>query len=194
MVNDMLLEQVHEIFKRTGVMQEGHFKFTSGRHSNRYVQCARLFEHPSDSVLICTDVAETFRDKNIDLVVGPALGGIIMAYEISKILGVRNIFAERENGLMTLRRNFEVSSGSRAIVVEDVVTTGNSVREVVDLQRRSGLDVAGVACVVDRSNGKVEFDLPFHAVATMNIESWEPENCHLCKQGLPLTQPGSRKS
>lgn len=189
----MLLEQVFEIFRRTGVMQEGHFKFTSGRHGNRYIQCARLFERPDDSVAICSEVAEAFRDKNIDLVVGPAIGGIIMAYEVAKILNVRNIFAERENNVMALRRGFDVTPGSRAIVVEDVVTTGGSVKEVIELLRGGGVEVVGVGSVVDRSNGTVKFGIPFYAVATLDLESWEPDDCPLCRQGLPLMKPGSRR-
>jgi len=189
----MKLEQVLEIFRRTGVMQEGHFRFTSGRHSDNYMQCARLFEYPSDSVIICSDVAEAFRDKAIDLVAGPAIGSIIMVYEVARILGIRNIFAEREGGAMTLRRGFEVTPGSRALVVEDVVTTGGSVKEVIELLRERGAEVVGVGAVVDRSNGTVDFGLPFHAVATMDLKSWEAEDCHLCRQGLPITKPGSRK-
>ena len=116
-----------------------------------------------------------------------------MAYEVAKALGVRNIFAERENGVMMLRRNFEVTTGARAIVVEDVVTTGGSAMEVVELLREHGAEVVGVGAIVDRSNGAVDFGLPFHAVVTMDLKSWEAEDCHLCRQGLPLTKPGSRK-
>ena len=188
----MLLDQALEIFRRTGVMQEGHFRFTSGRHSDNYMQCARLFELPGDSGAICSDVAEAFRGQGVDLVAGPAMGGIIMAYEVARILGVRNIFAERENGAMALRRGFDVTPGSRALVVEDVVTTGGSVKEVVELLRGRGVEVVGVGAVIDRSNGAVDFGIPFHAVATMNLKSWEAESCHLCRQGLPLTKPGSR--
>ena len=189
----MQLEQALEIFRRTGVMQEGHFRFTSGRHSDNYMQCARLFEYPNDSVTICSDVAEAFRGKGVDLVVGPALGGIIMAYEVAKLLNIRNVFAERENGAMTLRRGFDVTAVSRALVVEDVVTTGGSVREVIELLRGHGVEVIGVGAVIDRSNGTVHFDVPFYAVATMDLKSWEPEDCHLCRQGIPITKPGSRK-
>ena len=190
----MLLEQALDIFRRTNVMMEGHFKFTSGRHSDRYVQCARLFEHPRDSIAVCEDVADAFRDKGVNLVVGPAIGGIIIAYEVARILDVRNVFTERDSdGTMVLRRGFDLSPGDRAIVVEDVVTTGGSAVEVIELLRRYGVDVAGVGSVVDRSNGAVSFDVPFHAVATMNVESWEPENCHLCRQGIPIVKPGSRK-
>ena len=189
----MLLEQAFEVFRRTGVMQEGHFKLTSGRHSDRYMQCARLFEHPGESVAICALVAEAFRGKQIDLVVGPAIGGIIMAYEVARILNVRNVFAERDNGTMTLRRGFHVAPSSRALVVEDVVTTGGSVKEVIEFLLGRGAKVVGVGAVVDRSNRTVDFGVPFHAVATMNVESWEPDDCPLCRQGLPITKPGSRK-
>jgi len=189
----MRLEQAIEIFKRTGVMQEGHFRFTSGRHGDAYMQCARLFEYPSDSAIICSDVVGFFRGKGVDLVIGPALGGIIMAYEVAKLLNVRNIFAERENGAMTLRRGFDVTAGSRALVVEDVVTTGGSVKEVIELLRGHGVEVAGVGALIDRSNGSVNFGVPFQAVATMDLKSWEPEDCHLCRQGIPLMTPGSRK-
>jgi len=188
----MQLQQALEIFKRTGVMQEGHFRFTSGRHSDNYMQCARLFEFPSDGVAVCFDVAAEFRDKGVDVVVGPALGGIIMAYEVAKILNIRSVFAERENGVMTLRRGFDVTNSRRALVVEDVVTTGGSIKEVIELLRGNGVEVVGVGAVIDRSNGKVQFDVPFYAVATMDLKSWEPEDCHLCKQGIPLMKPGSR--
>ena len=186
-------EQAFEIFRRTGVMHEGHFKLTSGRHSDRYMQCARLFERPDDSAAVCSDVAGAFLGQNIDLVAGPAIGGIIMAYEVARILSVRNVFAERENGTMALRRGFEVEAGNRALVVEDVVTTGGSVKEVIELLRGRGVEVVGVGAVVDRSNGTVDFGVPFHAVTTMNVESWEAEGCPLCRKGLPIIKPGSRK-
>ncbi|MDR3229854.1 MAG: orotate phosphoribosyltransferase [Synergistaceae bacterium] len=196
----MQTEEALEIFRRTGVMQEGHFKLTSGRHSDRYMQCARLFQYPEDSVRVCADVAAAFRNRGVTVVAGPALGGIIMAYEVARILGVRNVFAERENGTMTLRRGFDVSAGERALVVEDVVTTGGSVKEVIKFLRACGAEVVGVASVVDRSNGSVDFgvmnggsQIPFHAVATMSVESWEADACPLCRQGLPIVKPGSRK-
>jgi orotate phosphoribosyltransferase len=189
----MRLEQAFDVFRRTGVMREGHFKLTSGRHSDRYMQCAQLFQYPDESSRICAETAEAFRDKKPDLVVGPAIGGIIMAYEVARILGVRSIFAEREDGVMSLRRGFSDAAGGRALVVEDVVTTGGSVREVAALLRAQGMDVVGVGAIVDRSNGTVDFGVPFHAVATMNVESWEAERCPLCRQGIPIVKPGSRK-
>ncbi|MDR2136704.1 MAG: orotate phosphoribosyltransferase [Synergistaceae bacterium] len=189
----MELEQALEIFRRTGVMQEGHFKLTSGLHSDRYMQCARLFQYPEDSIRVCAEIAEAFRDKGLDLVAGPALGGIIIAYEVARILGVRNVFAEREDGTMTLRRGFQVSAGERVLVVEDVVTTGGSVKELMALLRSQGAEVVGVGSVVDRSNGIVDFGVPFYPLAAMNVKIWEPDACPLCRQGVPIVKPGSRK-
>jgi orotate phosphoribosyltransferase len=198
--NIMNKEQALELLRRTGVMKEGHFRLTSGRHSNRYMQCAQLFQHPAESAAACAEVASFFQNKNIDLVAGPAVGGIIMAYEVARILrdrrmGVRNVFAEREDGVMTLRRGFDasVTAGSRALVVEDVVTTGGSVKEVIELLRDRGAEVVGVGSIVDRSNGAVKFGVPFYALLSMEIESWEPDACPLCRQGLPIVKPGSRK-
>jgi orotate phosphoribosyltransferase len=201
----MELEQAMEIFWRTGVLWEGHFKLTSGRHSDRYMQCAQLFQYPEDSMKVCGEIARFFRDKKVNLVAGPALGGIVMAYEVARILcasgaRVRNIFAEREDGIMTLRRGFHAEAGERALVVEDVVTTGGSAKEVMELLHARGVEVVGVGAIVDRSDGAVEFrvansasPLPFHAVATLSITSWEPDECPLCRQGLPIAKPGSRK-
>ncbi len=190
----MQLEQALEILRRTGVMQEGHFKLTSGRHSDRYMQCARLFEFPQESAAVCDEVAAAFKDEKIDFVAGPAIGGIIMAYEVARALGTRNIFAERENGIMTLRRGFggAVAPGSRALVVEDVVTTGGSVKEVISLLRSLGVEVIGVAAVVDRSNGAVDFGVPFRALVSMEVQSWEADACPLCARGIPIAKPGSR--
>lgn len=188
----MHTEEALEIFRRTGVMQEGHFRLTSGRHSNRYMQCARLFEYPAESAQISAAIAAFFKQDKIDFVIGPALGGVIMAYEVARALGVRNIFAERENGAMTLRRGFSVQSGDRALVVEDVVTTGGSVKEVIDLMQAKGVEIVGVGAVLDRSNGSVQFGVPFKPLVTMEVLSWTAEECPLCQQGLPVVKPGSR--
>ena len=193
-------EQALEIFRRTGMMQEGHFKLTSGLHSDRYIQCARLFQYPAESARVCAEIAGPFQDKNVDLVAGPAVGGIIMAYEVARVLGARNIFSERENGVMTLRRGFDASVAAcrRALVVEDVVTTGGSVKELIDLLRSRDVEVLGLGAVVDRSVADrsvaaVDFGVPFHSLVKLSIDSWEPDDCPLCKQGLPIVKPGSRK-
>lgn len=186
-------EQVLAILKEREAVLEGHFLLTSGRHSDRYVQCAKLFQYADTSEIICKELADKFAGEKIDVVVGPALGGVIMAYEMGRQLGVRNIFAERENGNMTLRRGFKVEKGERVLVCEDVVTTGGSVKEVIALLSDMGAEIVGVGSVVDRSNGKVDFGVPFHAVLSMEVTSYEADNCPLCKEGkIPAIKPGSR--
>ena len=185
--------KILKIFEETKLMQKGHFLLTSGRHSDTYMQCARLFEYPEYSRIIAEDIADAFKEDNIDLVVGPAMGGIILSYEVSKHLGARNIFAERVDGNMLLRRGFEVLPGQKVLVVEDVVTTGGSVIEVIDLIKSPGAQIAGVGLVVDRSNGKIDFGYKKHAVLTTEVISYESENCPICKTDIPLVKPGSRK-
>ena len=186
-------ERILEIFKEAGVLLEGHFLLTSGRHSNKYLQCARIFRHAKYSEELCAALAEQFAGEKIDLVIGPALGAIQMAYEVSRSLRCENFFAEREDGKMTLRRGFAIEPGSRVLVVEDVVTTGGSVREVMDIVRQQGGIVAGVGSVVDRTGGEIDFGVPFRAVISMKVESWEADKCPICGTGVPLVKPGSRK-
>lgn len=183
-------EQILGIFRETGVMLEGHFLLTSGRHSDRYMQCAKLFQNAAVSERFAKALADKF--TGVDLVAGPAVGGIILAYEVSRQMGVPNVFAERENGAMTLRRGFSVPKGARVLVVEDVVTTGGSVREVIALVGSLGGSVAGVGSIVDRSNGAVDFGVPFEAVLSMEAVSYPPEDCPLCRKGIPVVKPGSR--
>ncbi|MEG0381982.1 MAG: orotate phosphoribosyltransferase [Christensenella sp.] len=189
----MTREEIISVFKEKEVMLEGHFLLTSGRHSDKYMQCAKLFQYPDVSEKICAQLAEQFSDIEINLVVGPAIGGIIMAYEMSRQLGVKNIFAERENGKMALRRGFSVPKGAKILVTEDVVTTGGSVKEVMTLLREMGAEVVGVGSVVDRSAGNVDFGVPFRAVLSMEVKSYEADKCPICKTDSPLIKPGSRK-
>ncbi len=186
-------EEIISIFKEKEVMLEGHFLLTSGRHSDKYMQCAKLFQYPDTSEIICKQLAQQFSDTKIDIVVGPAIGGIIMAYEMSRQLNVKNIFAERVEGKMALRRGFEVLKGQNCLVTEDVVTTGGSVKEVIELLKAQGANVVGVGSVVDRSNGTVTFDVPFKAVLTMEVISFDADDCPLCKGGSKPVKPGSRK-
>ena len=186
----MTNEQILDIFRETGVMLEGHFLLTSGRHSNRYMQCAKLFQRADVSEKFAKVLADKF--DGVDIVAGPAIGGIILAYEVSRQLGVPNVFMERENGKMALRRGFELKKGTRVLVVEDVVTTGGSVKEVIELVRELGGVVVGVGSVVDRSNGAVDFGVPFSAVLSMEVVSYPPEDCPLCQSGTPAVKPGSR--
>lgn len=187
--------QVMDVLKQCNVLLEGHFRLTSGKHSNRYMQCARLFEYPVESKLLCDELARRIREKglgDIDLVVGPAVGGIIMAYQMAASLGVRNIFAERENGEMTLRRGFEVQAGERILICEDVVTTGGSVKEVIEVLQKAGANVIGVASIVDRSKGTVDFGVPFEPLVAVEFDVYEADECPLCAQGSQAYKPGSR--
>lgn len=185
-------EEALHLFREAQVLQEGHFRLTSGRHSDKYMQCARLFQNPRYAEPLCKSLAEQFAAEGIGVVVGPALGAVQMAYEVSRHLGCRNVFAERVDGVFALRRGFSIAPGERALVVEDAVTTGGSVREVIELVRSVGGEAAGVGCLVDRSGGKVDFGVPLKAALTVDVGSWEPQDCPLCGQGLPIVKPGSR--
>ena len=187
----MTMDEILSVFRETGVMLEGHFLLASGRHSDRYMQCARLFEHPEHSERLCAELAARFQNEKIDLVIGPALGGVIMSYEVSRALGVRNIFAERQEGVMTIRRGFQVKKGERVLVVEDVVTTGGSVKEVLSLLNDREANVVGVGVIVDRSAGKVDFGCRMESLVSMEVVSYPPEQCPICKTDLPLVKPGS---
>lgn len=187
-------DRVLDILKEAGVLLHGHFRLTSGRHSNQYLQCAKIFRNTKYSEELCAALAQRYRDAGVEVVIGPAMGAVQMAYEVSRALKCENFFAEREDGKMTLRRGFSVHPGQKVLIVEDVVTTGGSVREVIDLVRAAGGDIVGVGSIVDRTGGKIDFGVPFQAVISLNVESWEPEDCPLCKEGkLELVKPGSRK-
>lgn len=187
-------QEILDILKETDVMQEGHFLLTSGKHSNRYMQCAQLFQYPAQSRLLCGELARRFVEmgESVDLVVGPALGGIIMAYQMADCLGIRNIFAERVEGNMTFRRGFAVSPGESVLVCEDVVTTGGSVKEVIALLQDMGAKVVGVGAIVDRSKGQADFGVPFLSVIDVDFDVYEAESCPLCAAGGKAVKPGSR--
>ena len=190
----MTKERALEILKEAGVLLEGHFLLTSGRHSGRYLQCARIFRNTRYSEELCAALAAHFKDDRVDIVIGPALGAVQMAYEVSRALGCENFFAEREDGSLTLRRGFAIEPGQRVLVVEDVVTTGGSVREVLEIVRQAGGEIVGVGSIVDRTGGRIDFGVPFHSVISMEVESYEPSECPLCKAGAPAPyKPGSRK-
>jgi len=187
--------RVMEILKEAGVLLEGHFKLTSGRHSNKYLQCAKIFRNTKYSEELCGALAEQYRNEGVQIVIGPAMGAVQMAYEVSRPLHCENFFTERdEDGKMTLRRGFVINPGEKILVVEDVVTTGGSVREVIELVKAAGGVVVGVGSIVDRTAGKIDFGVPFKAVISVDVESWEPQECPLCKSGAPAPiKPGSRK-
>lgn len=178
--------------ERTGVLKQGHFVLSSGRHSDQYMQMAQLLQYPKEAQEAGDAVAKLFADQKIDLVVGPALGGVIIAHEVARSLGVRCIFAERKEGEMQIRRGFEVNSGERVLVIEDVVTTGGSVKEVIALLEEREAKIIGVGSLVDRTKGVNPFDVPYKALEAVQIESYPAEECPLCKEGIPVVKPGSR--
>jgi orotate phosphoribosyltransferase len=186
-------QDILEIFKKTEALLEGHFLLTSGRHSNVYFQCAKVLQYPSYMEKICSNIAEYFKNYEIDTIISPAIGGIIVGQEVARQLNKRSIFAEREDKTLILRRGFSLEPGEKVLVCEDVVTTGGSVFEVIDIVKRSGASVVGVGSIVDRSNGKVNFGFPQKSAVMMDVVSFPPEDCELCKKGLSVLKPGSRK-
>lgn len=188
-------KRVIEIFKETDVLLDGHFLLTSGRHSNQYMQCAKILQYPNYTQELMGMLAEKYKDDKIDYVLAPAVGGIIIGYELARQLGARNMFAEREeDGSMAFRRGFELPKGARVVVAEDVITTGGSVQEVIDIAKEAGAEIVGVAVLVDRSNGTAKFDARLDCALVAKVESWEKDECPICKEGKEeLVKPGSRK-
>ena len=186
-------EAILQIFKDTGALLQGHFLLTSGKHSAQYMQCAQVLQHPRIAAQLGQALADKFTGKKVETVIGPAMGGIIVAHEVGRALGVKAIFTERQNGEMALRRGFLLKPGERVLVVEDVITTGGSVQEVIKLVRELGAEPVGVGVLVDRSGGRADFDgLALHSLLQMQIEAFEAEDCPLCAQGVPCVKPGSR--
>jgi len=187
-------EEVMKKFEQAGAIKKGHFKLTSGVHSDTYIQCAQVMQHPGFMHNLCSELGRKFKGENIDVIIGPAIGGIIIAHVMAQVLGpwVRAIFTERENGTMTLRRSFEIHPGEKVLVVEDVTTTGGSVREVIDIVKKRGGEVVGVGVLIDRSGGLVDFGVKMKSLLTLDIKSYQPEECPLCKKEVPITKPGSR--
>ena len=186
-------EQVLEIFARTGVLLEGHFRLTTGLHAAKYLQCAQLLQYPHEAGPLCEQLASYFKDAGATVVAGPATGGIILAYEVAKALGVKNIFGERENGVMTFRRGFKLEPTDKVLVLEDVVTTGGSVKELIACVKEAGAEVVGVASLVNRSGGRVDFGVPFKSLVNLDITTYQPEECPMCKEGSVAYKPGSRQ-
>lgn len=181
-----------EILKGSGALLEGHFLLSSGKHSNRYVQCAKVLRYPDKAERILAPVTEQLKKMEIDILVGPAMGGIIVAYELGRQLGKEAIFSERVDNEMQLRRGFEVRPGMKAIICEDVVTTGKSSMEVKRLLEAMGAEVLGIACIIDRTAEKIE--LPLFSALQIDIDTYDADACPLCKEGgNPPVKPGSRK-
>ncbi|HYO82922.1 MAG TPA: orotate phosphoribosyltransferase [Bryobacteraceae bacterium] len=186
-------EEVLAIFEQKGAYLRGHFRLTSGLHSGEYLQCARVLEFPDTAEKLGSEIADHIEDQ-IDVVVSPAIGGLIVGYEVARALEARFLFTERDPATrhMSLRRGFELREGERALVVEDVVTTGGSSVEVIDILLAAGVHVAGAASIIDRSGGKANLGVQRIALATLNPVTWTEPQCPLCREGAPLTKPGSR--
>ncbi|HQL69124.1 MAG TPA: orotate phosphoribosyltransferase [Caldisericia bacterium] len=187
-----IYDEAASILESANAILTGHFKLTSGLHSDRYIQCAQVFQYPEKVERLCKLLVQKLPTLNVQTVIGPAVGGIIFAYELSRTLGARNIYAERADEKMTFRRNFVINPGENVIVVEDVVTTGGSAKEVAELAKANGANVVSICSLVDRSGGKVKFDSPFVPLLRLDVVAYQPEECPLCKAGQPITQPGSR--
>jgi orotate phosphoribosyltransferase len=183
------LTDVDALLRSTGAILEGHFQLTSGRHSGAYIEKFRIMENPSATAELCGMIAGHYRDSGATLVVGPATGGIILAYETARHLGLRSIFAEKgPDGKLFFDRGFGVEPGQPVLVVDDVLTTGGSVKQVLSLVNEAKAKVAGIGMLIDRTDGGVDFGVPFYACHAMNIESFPADDCPLCRQGLPLTE------
>jgi orotate phosphoribosyltransferase len=186
-------------FRRAHALLEGHFRLTSGLHSPGYLQCALVLQHPREAEALGAEIADRVRGLGVQTVLSPALGGIVIGQEVGRALGVRAIFAERQDGRLTLRRGFVLEPGEKVLVVEDVVTTGGSTRETIDLARESGASVVGAAAIIDRrpstepgTGGQPKIDVPFHVLAEVSLPTYDPAACPLCLAGLPVVKPGSR--
>ena len=180
------------LFRRAGALLEGHFRLSSGLHSNGYLQSALVLQRPDDAANLGAALAGRVTSWRPDVVLSPALGGVIIGHEVARALVVRALFAERADGNLTLRRGFSLSRGERVLVVEDVVTTGGSTRETIDVATSAGAQVVGAAALIDRSGGTAQLGVPFEALARLSLPTYEPSTCPLCSKGLPVTKPGSR--
>lgn len=189
----MTPDELRHLLKDTGALRHGHFRLSSGLHSPTYVQCALLLQYPQHCSRVAEALAEPYRAAPPQLVASPALGGIVLGYELARQLGARAIFLERSHdGALVLRRGFSVRAGERVLVAEDVITTGGSTRETIQAMRDQGGEVVGVTAVIDRSGGRVDFGVPLRAVLVDEIESYSPDRCPACRRGVPVEKPGSR--
>ncbi len=188
----MRTEDVIERFRSTGALLEGHFILSSGLHSANYLQCALVLQHPVEAEGLGRAIAEHFKQKDIQLVASPAIGGLVIGHEVARLIGARFIWTEREGGKMTLRRGFSVAPGETTLVVEDVVTTGVSTLETVKTLQAAGANVVGAASIIDRSAGKADVGVPRVALASLDVPSVDPSVCEQCKRGEPAIKPGSR--
>jgi orotate phosphoribosyltransferase len=185
-------DELLDLFRKSGALLEGHFRLSSGLHSTGYLQCALVLQNPPSAEQLGRAVADQVRSLRPTVVLSPALGGVVIGHEVGRALGVRALFAERQDGALMLRRGFMVSESDRVLVVEDVLTTGGSTRETMQVATAAGGQVIGVASIVDRSGGNASFEVPYHALLRVDLPTYQPDTCPLCAQGLPVIKPGSR--
>lgn len=188
----MTRDEVLGLFRRSGALLDGHFRLSSGLHSTGYLQCALVLQHPWHAETLGRAIAVRTRQLQPTVVLSPALGGVIIGHEVGRALGVRAVFAERQDGALTLRRGFTLAEIDRVIVIEDVLTTGGSTRETMQAAKAAGGKVVGVAAIVDRSGGRARFDVPFDALLDVDLPAYQPDACPLCAQSVPVAKPGSR--
>jgi orotate phosphoribosyltransferase len=188
----MRTEEVLERFRRTGALLEGHFILSSGLHSTQYLQCALVLQHPQEAEALARAIAARFEGETIETVAAPAIGGIVIGYEVARAIGARSIWTEREAGRMTLRRGFTIRPGESVLVVEDVITTGGSTRETIDVLREAGARVVAAASTIDRSAGRADVGLPRVSLATLDVPAVSPDACPACLRGETAIKPGSR--
>jgi orotate phosphoribosyltransferase len=188
----MTQDDILVIFREHGALLEGHFILSSGLHSNRYIQCALVLQHPQIASQLGSELASKLGNLGATVVAAPALGGVLVAHEVARALGVRALFTERQEGRMTLRRGFRLADGETALVVEDVITTGGSTRETIECVEGAGGRVLAVGSLIDRSGGKAGLGLPKASLVTLEVENYHPSDCPLCRAGSPAEKPGSR--
>ncbi len=180
------------LFRESGALLEGHFRLSSGLHSSGYLQCALVLQHPTHAETLGRALAAVLPAGSATAVLSPALGGLIIGHEVARALGVRAIFAERQDGVLTLRRGFQLDDTDHVIVIEDVVTTGGSTRETMEVARNAGAAVMAAGAIIDRSAGSPDLGVPFHALVTLSLPTYPPDSCPMCGAGTPITKPGSR--
>ncbi len=190
----MTRDELLDLFRRSGALLEGHFRLSSGLHSTGYLQCALVLSRPRDAEVLGQAIAELVRPLRPTVVLSPALGGVVIGHEVGRALGVPALFAERQDGALTLRRGFSLNDADRVVVIEDVVTTGGSTRETMQVATAAGGQVVGAASIVDRSGGRPSLDVPYFALLDVALPTYDPAACPLCAQGLPAIKPGSRQT
>jgi len=188
---DMTRDELLDLYRRSGALLDGHFRLTSGLHSPGYLQCALVLQHPQHAEALGRAIADRVRDLRPTVVLSPALGGVVIGQEVGRALGVRAIFVERQDGTLTLRRGFIISESDRVLVVEDVMTTGGSTRETIQVARAAGGQVVGAACIVNRGK-QVDLGVLYVSLVDIDLATYEPDKCPLCAQGMPVIKPGSR--